>query len=225
MPRYKRRAQGIPPGTLAVNNVRAKNKNQSKNWTRRAGESSGMTARCAGRSGTIRQNIIGHGMTVGASRLPIGRIFHGENGTLSLLDQPAGEHGRRIFLEPLIQQFTNLLAEIGGVGKTRKLIGLQGIARGREKKFPGGLGTELRHLILPKDGVGKYRGHIDTRVINGTSVGGVTGLWKSVEKKENAQGLCSGCAGDYEDPDRSVWEEEEVEEVEEAKDVKDARKE
>jgi hypothetical protein len=33
-----------------------------------------------------------------------------------------------------------------------------------------------------------------------------TGLWKSVEKQENPAGCCSGCAGDYEDPDWSAWE-------------------
>jgi hypothetical protein len=43
----------------------------------------------------------------------------------------------------------------------------------------------------------------------------VTGLWISVDAVENAMRACSGCAGDYEDPDRMVWEEETEEEEEE----------
>ncbi len=41
-----------------------------------------------------------------------------------------------------------------------------------------------------------------------TSDSRVSLLWKIVENEERPQGACSGCAGDYEDPDRSVWEEE-----------------
>ena len=33
-----------------------------------------------------------------------------------------------------------------------------------------------------------------------------------MQKQENGMELCSGCAGDYEDPDRSAWEEELAEE-------------
>lgn len=35
----------------------------------------------------------------------------------------------------------------------------------------------------------------------------VTMLWKNVESEEKPARTCSGCAGDYEDPDRSAWEE------------------
>jgi hypothetical protein len=50
----------------------------------------------------------------------------------------------------------------------------------------------------------------------------VTGLWKNVENEEIFARACSGCAGDYEDPDRSAWEEdfeeEDLEVTEEAGD-------
>ena len=36
----------------------------------------------------------------------------------------------------------------------------------------------------------------------------VTGLWKTVQSEEKSARACSGCAGDYEDPDRSAWEED-----------------
>jgi hypothetical protein len=145
-------------------------------------------------------------MAVGAGGLRIGSVPDGENRAFALFDQPAGEHGGGVLLEPLIQQVGNFLAEIGGVGEARKLIRLQSIARGGEKKFPGSLGAEMRHEDLRKDGSWKYRRYINPAVIYGVSTFRITSLWKSVEKKENVQGLCSGCAGDYEDPDRSAWE-------------------
>ena len=36
----------------------------------------------------------------------------------------------------------------------------------------------------------------------------VTELWISVDIEEKPARACSGCAGDYEDPDRSAWEKE-----------------
>jgi hypothetical protein len=145
-------------------------------------------------------------MAVGAGGLRIGSVFHSKNRAFALFDEPAGEHGGRVFLEPLVEQLGNFLAEIGGVGEARKFIGLQGIARGGEQKFPGSLGAEVRHEDLRKNGLEKYRRNINSRVIDETSSFRITSLWKCVEKGENLQGLCSGCAGDYEDPDRSAWE-------------------
>ena len=37
-------------------------------------------------------------------------------------------------------------------------------------------------------------------------------LWKRVENQQNPLELCSGCAGDYEDPDWTAWEEDSDEE-------------
>lgn len=214
MPRQNGVAQGIPQRTLAVNNVRAKRLKNNQNRVRSAGENSGTAARSTLRSDTIRKKIIGHRMAVGAGGFRRRSIFGGEDGAFTLLHQPASKHGRSVLLEPLVEQFRDLLAEIGSVGEARKFKGLQGGAGSGEKKFPGSLGTILRHRALPKDGMEKYHGNINSRVIDAHSNNRIIGLWKSVEKKENAQGLCSGCAGDYEDPDWSAWEEEEVEETE-----------
>jgi hypothetical protein len=41
-----------------------------------------------------------------------------------------------------------------------------------------------------------------------TSNSRVLPLWKNVESEEKFARACSGCAGDYEDPDRSAWEED-----------------
>jgi hypothetical protein len=54
----------------------------------------------------------------------------------------------------------------------------------------------------------KYGADISTVVSLGTNIELGLGLWKTVEKQENAAGLCSGCAGDYEDPDLTAWEDD-----------------
>jgi hypothetical protein len=46
----------------------------------------------------------------------------------------------------------------------------------------------------------------------------VNTLWKNAKTVENGMGVCSGCAGNYEDPDRSAWEEEAEEEAAEDED-------
>jgi len=145
-------------------------------------------------------------------RLGIPRRFSGHDGTLALFDQPTGEHGGGVLIEPLIEKFADFLAEIGGVAEARKFIGLKSVARSGEKKFPGSLGVKLGPRSLPKGDCSKYRDDNNTRVIDKASAFGMAGLWKVVEKKENGMGACSGCAGDYEDPDRSAWEEDEEEE-------------
>jgi hypothetical protein len=212
MPRRGGREQGIPQGTLAADNVHVKKEKQSKNRKRGAEECSGAAARGARRTGMIRQNIIGRRVSVGGRGLGLRRIFNGQDRTFALFDQPAGKHGGGILLQPLIEELADFLAQIGGVAEAGEFVGLQGIARGGEKKFPGSLGAELRHSGLLEDGVLRYRGDINTEVICKASIFRITGLWKVVEKKENAIGVCSGCAGDYEDPDRSAWEGDDEEE-------------
>ena len=98
------------------------------------------------------------------------------------------------------------------MAEARQFIGLQSGAGSGKKKFPGSLGTELGHVALLKDGIRKYPGHINNTVITVASTFRITRLWKGVEKKEGADRLCSGCAGDYEDPDWTAWEQEEEEE-------------
>jgi hypothetical protein len=62
------------------------------------------------------------------------------------------------------------------------------------------------HENLPDQVLWKRRENSTTRPYIVTSNPKVTNLWKSVQSVENALRACSGCAGDYEDPDRSVWE-------------------
>jgi hypothetical protein len=48
--------------------------------------------------------------------------------------------------------------------------------------------------------------NVITRPYIVTSNPKVTKLWKSVQSVEIPWNACSGCAGDYEDPDRTAWE-------------------
>ena len=207
MPREDNDAQGIPLGTLAVSNVRAKRRRASKNVMRNAVAGSGTAARTIGWNEPVHQKIIGRTMAVGRSGLGrpgfFRRSVHGE---VPLLDEPTSEIRSSVFLEPLIEQGSDLLARIGGVGEAGEFIRLQRIAGSGEKEFPGSPGASLRHNNLQRVGVRQYY-FTDTHAaidVNSTVRG--TGVWKSVEKQENAAGCCSGCAGDYEDPDWTAWE-------------------
>ena len=106
------------------------------------------TAICMRWGGPIRKNIIGHRMSVLREHFRGGRDFLQVQGALALLDEPAREQRLRVFLDPLFQKRRNLLAEIGGMTKTREFVTLQRSARCREKELPGGLRVGQGHLGL-----------------------------------------------------------------------------
>ena len=100
---------------------------------RRGGERSIAAARNVWASESIRQKIIGHRMAVCGSRFGGGLVrsglgFRGENRAFALLDQPAGDHGVGVFVEPLVEQGRDLLTEIGRVTEAREFVALQGVA-------------------------------------------------------------------------------------------------
>ena len=113
---------------------------------------------------SIRENIIGHRMRHGAwraNRHGIGcgmavrgkqaltwTVFRNARRPLALLDEPARQHGAGVFLDPLIEQSANLLAEIGGMTEAREFVALKRIARSREKKLPRRLGWGTGHVSL-----------------------------------------------------------------------------
>ena len=100
------------------------------------------------RSYTIRQEIIGRSMAIGARRIWRGGSVRGEHGAFALLHQPSSQVGRGIFRHPLVEKRGDLFAEIGGMAEPRKLVGLQGIAGSSEKKFPRGLGDVVAQEFL-----------------------------------------------------------------------------
>jgi hypothetical protein len=206
MRRGSEETHGIPQRTLAVNNVRAKREPNNEKPEPRTRARSGMGARIRLRSESIRQKIIGPRLGAAISGFGgLGLAASGDS-ALTLFDEPTSEIGCGVFFEPLVKECGDLLAQIGGVGQAGKLVGLERIARGGEKEFPRGLNTDLRHVNLRRQEFQEYNFNIIRIVIYDSSVVGDTGLWKSVEKQEKSANCCSGCAGDYEDPDWSAWE-------------------
>jgi len=215
MPRDDESAQGTPQETLVESNVGAKKRTAGKAVMRDADADSGMSARTIGWNEPIHQKVIGRTTSVGGSSFVgerlLGRRGHGE---LALLHEPASEIRGGIFLEPLVEQGSDFLAQIRGVTETGQFIGLKRITGSREQEFPGGLGAGLRHDNLQKVAKQEYENNNNRTVIHDSSAFGGISLWKAVEKQENVASCCSGCAGDYEDPDWTAWEPEAEEDEE-----------
>lgn len=206
MPRGNGRLQDIPLRTLAANSVRAKKQSESENPERRAGDNSGTTARRMRRNEPLRKNIIGRKVPVRGSGVGVRRISGDKDVTLALFNETASEIGRGLLLQPLLEELSNLLAKIGGVSEAGELVRLKGVAGSGEQELPRSLGARLGHSNLRGAKSQEYEEYIIHKVIDKASKSGTIILWKSVEKKENSAECCSGCAGDYEDPDRSAWE-------------------
>lgn len=166
----------------------------------RADETSSSRTGSARRNNTFPQKVIGRTSPLVFGGCGHGSSLFGGDGAFPLIHQPARQHGGGIFLEVLIQERPQFLAQIRRMSEAGKLIALQGIARRGEREFPGRLGVVGVHENLRDNVLWKRRGD------STTSPYIVTNLWKSVQKVENFLRACSGCRGDYEDPDRSAWE-------------------
>jgi hypothetical protein len=140
---------------------------------------SAAAASFAPRSVEIRQNIIGHRACGLQTRLGLcaDRVRHvGARGTFAMLDQPARQHGRGVFLHPTVQQLADFLAQIGGVSQTGKLIALQGVTRSGKEKLPRGLSAVAGQKVLQQRDADSNSTVI---IVNGTVVtGGCGKLWK-----------------------------------------------
>ncbi len=117
---------------------------------------SNRTALCGRGNPSIRRKIIGHGTSLGAGVLgkqfALGIGFRRARRMFPLVHQIARQHGLRIFRQPLVQQRTNLFAEIGGVVKSGEFIALERIARSREKELPRWLHLAKSHVGLLRRG-------------------------------------------------------------------------
>jgi hypothetical protein len=186
---------------------------------RRTSERSIAATRNVWTNESIRQKIIGHRMAVGGNRFGRGLVRRGQgfrdaNGAFTLLDEPASDQGIGVFVEPLVEEGRDLLAEIGRVTEAREFVALQGVAGSGEEKLPRRLSTVSGHRCLRGREVTANVLNRTTNIIVINSTVVVLQLWKTVESEEKSARACSGCAGDYEDPDRSAWEEDfEEEEV------------
>ena len=195
-----------PPLMLPLIPAPAKNKPKRHETLRRAGETSGSPAGCARRNDTIPKKVIGRTAPFVFGGRGRGSSLFAEDSAFALIHQPACQHGRGVFLEVLIQERSQFLAQIRRVSEAGKFVALERIARSREQEFPGRLGVVRVHENLLDNVLWKRQEDSTTRPYIVTSNPRVTNLWKSVQSVENALRACSGCGGDYEDPDRSAWE-------------------
>jgi len=191
---------------LPVSPTAGKNKQKRPEKLQREGEISVSSTRSARRNDAIRENIIGRRTALGSKGCGRRSGLFAEDGAFALIHEPASEHGCRIFLEVLVEEGGQLLAEIGGVSEAGEFVGLESVAGSGEQEFPGGLRVIGVHENLLKQVLWKKQMNSSTLGNILTSNTGVTRLWKSVQSVENVWGACSGCAGDYEDPDRTAWE-------------------
>ena len=185
------------------------------------------------------ENIIGHASTVSWLGVQAWKCIRGVRRAFALLHQPARHDRRGVFVEPLIDQGTDLLAEIGSVIQAGQFVTLQAIARSSEQKFPWGLGPGLIHGDPPA-GTGGTERHPNTVVQYVKSyywIAACGKLWKTFRGSavgttssrptlnpvfaahSTTTGIpptcaCSNCSGDYEDPDRTAAPDEFPEEWE-----------
>ncbi len=203
-----------PPRMLPRNPAAGKNIEKKHEKVRRVGEVSGSSTRSARWNDTIRENVIGRTAALVLGGLRGRKGLFAEDGAFALIHEPASQHGSGVLLEILVEEGAQFLAEIGGMGETREFIGLEGVTGGGEQELPRRLSVIGVQENLLEQVLWKRRGNSTTGAYIVTSNSSDNTLWKSVHSVENAWGACSGCAGDYEDPDRSAWEPEPEEDEE-----------
>jgi hypothetical protein len=195
-----------PPRILPLNPTAGKNKQKRHEKVRRGDELSASSRSGARWNDPVRKNIIGRTSAFVVRGLWGRRWLFAEDRALALIHEPASQHGRGVLLEILIEQGRQLLTEIGGMREPGKFIRLQRVSGSGEKELPGRLSVMGVHENLLEQVLWKRRRHSTTGPYVVTSNPSDNTLWKSVQGVENLWEACSGCPGDYEDPDRTLWE-------------------
>lgn len=90
------------------------------------------------RSRSIRKDIIGHAFRIDAG-FSTRKGFREVAGAFALLQKQPRHRGVGVIRHPLVQQGGDLFAQIGGIGKARKLEALKRVLRGGQKEVPRGL--------------------------------------------------------------------------------------
>src|SRR5580704_8342243 len=146
--------QDTPPRVRPLRKPKAEKCAEQPSERRIRGERSPASPRHLGRRVIFRQKIIGRTLVRSGSRgVGSSGSFGSKNGAFALLHQPAGEHGGRVFFHPLIEQRTNLFAQIRREIEPREFVALERVAGGGKEKLPRGLGTvfgqgDLRACLL-----------------------------------------------------------------------------
>ncbi len=112
---------------------------------RKATRTLSRAAICGRRNRSIREKIIGRGIRVLRRWLVGGSDFLCRRRTFPLFHQPACKHGCGIFLHPLVEKSSDLLAKIGNMAEAREFVALQRDSRSREKKLPRRFSFAIGH--------------------------------------------------------------------------------
>jgi hypothetical protein len=153
--RAARRGTRVPP--LRSLKVSGGSCGEFSEWPRKAGMTSENAVAAMRFDRRFRKEIIGHRMAVWRPGIDRGLPLHRVKRLFALFHQPARNHGRGVFLEPLIQQRSNLFAEIGGMAESSELVRLKRVSRSGQEKFPRGLGVVSGHGPFPPAGTGTVR--------------------------------------------------------------------
>jgi hypothetical protein len=145
---------------------------------------------------------------------------------LALFHEPSCHQGSGGFLQPDIQELNDLLAKISGVAQSRQFVRLQRWTRSREQKIPRRLNFGMAvhgascsgrpYVTTLVTSVKSYRGSQDcgklwkkAAVPQRAGRRGRSPGWGSAAAAEPQSvatiRACSGCAGDYDDPDATAW--------------------
>jgi len=198
------RALGLRPGEIA----RARDgKRASGVWTAGGDSLAGMAGSC-GRAGRPR---------------PFG-----------VLKKPSSQKSKGGFLQPLVEQGDDFLAQVGGVVESGQFEALERRGRGQRKVFRRGIGASGHGHILLSEWCGcavyhkiqyvkqKYYGTPGPEGTAGGKVPGSRGSeakWRRGVGEEEGSGkvgkMCSACAGDYENPEMTARGPDEEERQEE----------
>lgn len=144
-PRPWRKRLDTPRSHRVNSAMRGKARAESCQITRKMAITSSRATVCVRWGLPIHKKIIGHDMSPSRAGLT-GRRVHGMRRVFALLHQPARQHGRSIFFEPLVEQCADLLAQIRGVVQPRQLIALQTIPGSRKQEFPRRLCSISGHV-------------------------------------------------------------------------------
>ncbi len=163
-----------------------------------------------------RIEFIGHELHLASSRRYGTRVRAQRQAcrfpTLALLQEPASQERRGIFLDPLIHEREDFLPKIRRVVEPRELVALQGKRGSRAEKVPRRLC--FSGFQWPSRASIDEDNRLVINVNSFTEWDACGCLWKTAARDPGAPQrirACSGCAGDYEDPDRTAGEPEEEE--------------
>jgi hypothetical protein len=193
-----------------------------------AGDASGGGAHSRHRHPSFILEIIGRSTDRVGLQLSAARTDRSVRHPIAVLHQPSCQQSRRSFLEPDIEQFNDLFADVCGMAQARQFVALQRRAGSRKQEIPRRLGfgltvhgtlhgkSDVTSLLTISNSIEKapvWKTVENLRALfrgagaRERSPGAQTACLQDAERRVRLS-ACSGCSGDYEDPDATSWTED-----------------